>query len=124
MALKDVIEVIEELIHKVSQAPSGQDIASLLQSWQVQHQTLLNIEKHFSRKENILFPYLEKNGITGPPAVMWALHDDIRAELKKISQLIHEANSLADKRLTHDITDFVIPTLNTIQELFYKEENI
>jgi DUF438 domain-containing protein len=43
---------------------------------------LAQIEKHYLRKENQLFPFLEKRGFSGPTQVMWALHDDIRAQLK------------------------------------------
>lgn len=43
---------------------------------------LAQIEKHYLRKENQLFPFLEKRGFAGPAQVMWALHDDIRAQLK------------------------------------------
>jgi DUF438 domain-containing protein len=123
-ALTAVIEQIESTVKQINEAAIGNNIKQLLDTWQSQHQNLLAVEKHFSRKENILFPYLEKNGITGPPAVMWALHDDIRADLKKITSLLDKPNPLANKRLTHDITDIVLPTLNTIKELFYKEENI
>ncbi len=40
------------------------------------------VEKKFARKENQLFPYLEKYGWTGPSQGMWAFHDDIRAQIK------------------------------------------
>jgi DUF438 domain-containing protein len=43
---------------------------------------LAQFEKHYLRKENQLFPFLEKRGFSGPTQVMWALHDDIRAQLK------------------------------------------
>ncbi len=43
---------------------------------------LAEIDKHYLRKENQLFPFLEKKGLSGPAQVMWALHDDIRKELK------------------------------------------
>ena len=45
---------------------------------------LLELEKHYLRKENLLFPYLEKYNFTGPSQVMWGIHDDIRSELKKV----------------------------------------
>ena len=32
---------------------------------------LFDVEKHYLRKEYLLFPYLENHGITGPPKVMW-----------------------------------------------------
>ncbi|MCE1195558.1 DUF438 domain-containing protein [bacterium] len=37
---------------------------------------------HYTRKENQLFPYLEKQGFTGPSRVMWSKHDEIRALIK------------------------------------------
>ena len=37
-------------------------------------------DKHYQRKENLLFPYLEKKGITGPSNVMWAKDDEIRTQ--------------------------------------------
>jgi uncharacterized protein len=122
--LTTLIKDIENTVNSASKAATGTDISELLENWRDAHRKLLSIEKHFSRKENILFPYLEKNGITGPPKVMWALHDEIRVALKKITGIIDSTAPLADKRLTQEIGDLVIPTLNTIKELFYKEENI
>jgi PAS domain S-box-containing protein len=42
---------------------------------------LARVEVHYQRKENQLFPFLEKHGITGPPQVMWGADDEIRAQL-------------------------------------------
>ena len=43
---------------------------------------LCRVELHFARKENQLFPYLEKHGWTSPSQNMWAFHDAIREEIK------------------------------------------
>jgi DUF438 domain-containing protein len=40
------------------------------------------IDNHYLRKENELFPVLERHGITGPSKVMWGVHDEIRAQSK------------------------------------------
>ncbi|MGC8893760.1 MAG: DUF438 domain-containing protein [candidate division WOR-3 bacterium] len=45
-------------------------------------ETLAILDQHYTRKENVLFPLLEKHGITAPPQVMWAVHDEIRAMLR------------------------------------------
>lgn len=45
------------------------------------------VETHYVRKENQLFPYLEKHGIYGPSTVMWGIHDDIRAGFKDAVRL-------------------------------------
>lgn len=45
---------------------------------------ILDVEKHFLRKENQLFPCLEKHGWDSPSKNMWAFHDEIRAALKEV----------------------------------------
>ena len=44
---------------------------------------LAEVDKHYLRKENQLFPFLEDHGVEGPSKVMWAIHDDIRALVKQ-----------------------------------------
>ena len=51
---------------------------------------LAQVEKHFARKENQLFPYLEKYGWTNPSQGMWDFHDQIRAEIKVVRQSIED----------------------------------
>ena len=43
---------------------------------------LRGAESHYLREENVLFPYLERHGVTEPPKIMWMEHDQVRA-LKK-----------------------------------------
>jgi len=47
-------------------------------------QKICTVELHFVRKENQLFPLLEKHGWDSPSKNMWAFHDEIRAQLKEI----------------------------------------
>ncbi|MCX6373467.1 MAG: DUF438 domain-containing protein [Actinobacteria bacterium] len=44
---------------------------------------LAEVDLHYLRKENQLFPYLEAHGVEGPSKVMWAIHDDVRALIKQ-----------------------------------------
>lgn len=48
---------------------------------------LATIEKRFARKENQLFPYLEKHGWNGPSQGMWAFHDGIRNQIRELNTL-------------------------------------
>lgn len=79
---------------------------------------LRQYEKHYLRKENVLFPYLEKHGFTGPSAVMWAIHDDIRAGWKEL-----DAALLGDPDAAR-VAQVWGPLATAIREMFYKEENI
>jgi hypothetical protein len=50
------------------------------------------LNKHYLRKENQLFPFLEKHGILGPTQVMWGIHDDVRGYLKAAKQALTTGN--------------------------------
>lgn len=80
---------------------------------------LMEIEKHYGRKENLLFPYLEKYGITAPPKVMWGVDDEIRAELKEAINLLGEY-----KGNKEEVGEKVNNVINRITEMIYKEEKI
>lgn len=80
---------------------------------------LWDIDKHYSRKENLIFPYLERYGITSPPKVMWGVDDDIRAMIKdlKLSLTTYKGNK-------DEVLEKAEKALNEIKEMIYKEEKI
>lgn len=43
---------------------------------------LAGIERRFERKENQLFPFLEKRGWNGPSQGMWSFHDNLREQFR------------------------------------------
>lgn len=115
----------QELVKSIGDAESGSDLGNSLEEWKVVHQELLNVNQHYSKKENVLFPYLERYGISGPPSVMWGIHDEIRASLKEISVILESVQgNMASSKLTVEIGNIVLPTFNAISEMIYKEENI
>ena len=77
-------------------------------------------EKHYIRKENILFPYLEKVWEDFRCLnVMWSLHDDVRVGLKVLDEL------LVDKQMDLEEFNYAIGTLYfSVFPLIYREENI
>lgn len=120
-----LVRDIEELLTKISETPAGSDIEPWLADWESKHGELLTVGQHYSLKENILFPYLERYGISGPPTVMWGTHDEIRAALKEVSQVLAYARDQgASPRLSMEIGNLVLPALHSVSEMVYKEENI
>jgi len=53
-------------------------------------QQLAQVDTHFLRKENQLFPFLEQKGFTHPSTGMWRFHDEIRALIKALQSVIGE----------------------------------
>ena len=47
---------------------------------------------HYQRKEYQLFPFLEDHGITAPPKVLWAVHDQIRAHRKAFRRAMEKGD--------------------------------
>ncbi|MBB6446967.1 hypothetical protein HNR53_003634 [Bacillus benzoevorans] len=80
---------------------------------------LWDVDKHYSRKENLLFPYLEKYGIFGPTKVMWGVDDDIRFVIKDAKRALTSYGGY--KREVTEILDQVI---KEVSEMIFKEEEI
>ena len=112
---KLIDEEIQPLVDELKQADSSSVISKLRKKLS----TLMEIDKHYSRKENLLFPYLEKYGITAPPMVMWGVDDEIRAELKAIKDLL---TSYQGNR--EEIIQKIEQALHKVSEMIFKEEKI
>ncbi|WP_066256187.1 DUF438 domain-containing protein [Neobacillus drentensis] len=80
---------------------------------------LLDIDKHYSRKENLIFPYLEKYGIYGPTTNMWRIDDFIRDAIKDGRQKL--THYQGDKQAVVGVLNYVI---QEVAGMIYKEENI
>ena len=75
---------------------------------------ILDFDEHYIKKENILFPYIEKYWNNyNPIKVMWSLHDDIRNSLKEII-LILESPTRIWAQLNVEIGRFFFLTFGMI----------
>jgi len=108
-AIKEVISLIRRFLTESGNADAGM--------LAIEFTRLAEIEKHYQRKENQLFPFIEKYGITAPPKVLWAIHDDIRAQLKEVRAALAK-NDMATVQAQAE------PVLKAIEDMIYKEENI
>ena len=99
--------------------PNGDNRQKLLDSLR----KLKTYDNHYLRKENLLFPYLEKYGFSGPSNVMWGIHDDVRKGWKQMIAIL-ESNRPDSVEIAKEVADVFTPIENAIREMFYKEENI
>lgn len=80
---------------------------------------LLEIDKHYLRKENLFFPYLEKHGITAPPKVMWGVDDEIRDQIKEVIAITSSPDFDHDDLMTK-----IDLTIQKVIDMIFKEDNI
>ncbi|MHB8807368.1 MAG: DUF438 domain-containing protein, partial [Anaerolineaceae bacterium] len=108
-----LLHTLDEKIGKLKQA-DDKDIRVQLSA---------NIEKlkqmnlHYLRKENLLFPILEKYGFSGPSSVMWGIHDEIRSDWLELGKLVTNSQSA-------QIFEKYEVLQHKMREMIYKEEHI
>ena len=91
-------KIARDLIQKIRSAADENKLELLKE--------LAKLKIHYTRIENQLFPILENLDISGPPQVMWAVHDEIRAGFKE--NKLENIEELIEK----------------VDEMIYKEEHI
>jgi len=103
------------LLEKLKATDDHDTISKLLDGFSL----LLEVDRHYARKENLLFPYLEKYGITAPPKVMWGVDDEIRAAIKETVRMLenYDGNREALLKKANEAVD-------KVKEMIFKEENI
>lgn len=84
---------------------------------------LMDVDKHYQRKEYLVFPYLEKNNITGPPKVMWGKHDEIRDQLKACIEILR-TEGLQKSDLEDALEILFVPLLRALADMTKKESDI
>ncbi|WP_413998045.1 DUF438 domain-containing protein [Flavobacterium sp. W1B] len=75
------------------------------------------IEKRFARKENQLFPFLEKKGWTGPSQGMWSFHDNLREQFRMLRKNMEDR----DFSIIENNTSYLV---NGIYRLMEVEETV
>lgn len=78
---------------------------------------LSKVDRHYARKENLFFPYLEQAGVTAPPKVMWGVDDEIRELIKVVTR------GVSDGDVVTAATNYPV-MLEKLLSMITKEEEI
>ncbi len=93
-------KLLRSLFNQIKKINSEQDT----DQFQAVFNKICKVELHYARKENQLFPCLEKHGWDSPSKNMWAFHDDIRAIIKEVGIALKENNfTVVEGKLPHMI---------------------
>jgi hypothetical protein len=116
-ASEKVMSETSMLMGRIGQPPRPEAFQEHNQALGPLIERLSEIDIHYTRKENQLFPMLEAHHFTGPSQVMWSIHDDIRAGLKQAREAF--AKSEPEGTLTP-----LKEAIQAIRDMIYKEEHI
>ena len=119
-AAEEVLDALQEALDAVKAVPEKAQLELARQRLR----ELREYGKHYVRKENILFPYLEQHDFSGPSSVMWAIHDNVRIGWKTLDEAL-AAGPGEELPIFQARIDALFETLDrNIREMLYKEEKI
>lgn len=122
--LLKVVNQLEELYGEISSLKTEAEIAPYLLQVKSHFNSLMDVEKHYLRKENLVFPYMEKYGITGPPKVMWGKHNEIRELLKASIEVLDTPGDLSLEEVETVISMVFKPASDGVADMTLKEDQI
>lgn len=122
-ALSGVIALMHTGIAELQTLPETTDPTPIVLRLRQSFNDLMDIEKHYQRKEHALFSCLERHGIAGPSKVMWAKDDEVRSLLKQMGQSLNLRLATTEEWKS-TLVNAANAALNAVGEMIYKEENI
>ena len=108
------IESIQGLVHRYADGEFG-----VLEQLRQNAKNLSIVLNHYDKKENMIFPILEKHGFAGQMQVMWGVDNDIRSEIKKFLTLLEP-----QKSLVISVEGAFSEVARKVIDMVYKEEKV
>lgn len=116
------IEKIIDSLKKTVEKKEEHELPSLKKALKELLLKLRGIETHYERKEHLLFPFLEKQGFTGPSKVMWGKDNEIRDLLKTALTELEDINKPEEFKAYRN--KVLNPLVEEVPGMIFKEENI
>lgn len=111
------MEEVKAIRGVLSQMKALLDRKFIKNEWLACYDDLNQIKIHFSRKQNQLYPYLEKKGFDKPSKVMWTLENNIKKSLNECRDLLE-----SDQDALFIEKQAEIMTL--VEDMMVKEEDV
>jgi DUF438 domain-containing protein len=122
--LEKVVAEMNDLFSRCEMEMAGPSKEKYLNQIRALFNSLTDVDKHYRRKENLLFPFIERYGITGPPKVMWGKHDETRDLLKNAIQSLSMPGDYTMEMVQMKIELHLMPAAKAITDMIMKEEEI
>ncbi|WP_028263975.1 DUF438 domain-containing protein [Atopobium fossor] len=124
---KKIIELITQVRADIEQTNAmSEDVRDpqLAQKIVDDIELLAPVSIHYKRKEELLFPYLEKNDISGPSKVMWAKDDEVREALVAARHSSERALLVPAKCFIQLVSTPLTKAVDGMESMVSKEENV
>ncbi len=123
-ALRKEIQALNLLYAELKKTEDQEKLPPLFNDINRHFNNLMDVEKHYLRKEYLLFPFLEKHGVTGPPTVMWGKHDETREFLKAAMEALRATAGITPEEANTVVELVLKPASQAIDDMIGKEDEI
>jgi DUF438 domain-containing protein len=108
------IESIQGFVRRYTDGEFG-----VLEQLRQNAKNLSIVLNHYDKKENMIFPILEKHGFAGQMQVMWGVDNDICNEIKKFTTLLEP-----QRPLVMSVESAFTEVARKVLDMVYKEEKV
>ena len=122
--LTKTIQNIRYEMEGIAKAGDDNNVIERMQVIQNGLNLLTDVDKHYRRKENLLFPFFEKKEMPGPPAVMWGKHDETRDMLRSVLDGLQQLSEITSAEAVAFNELAVATVCEAVEDMIYKEEKI
>lgn len=120
LALRAALLRIRRILDNYAKPENADFRSDLLKGLKHQFDLLGQFDLHYTRKEKLFFPVMERYGHDAPPKVMWGVDDDIRALFKTARQKVDSLPDISIEEVSSAFEAFA----KEFEEMIFKEESI
>ena len=79
---------------------------------------------HYNREEMLIFPYIERRGLTAIATVLWTKHDEIRAMIKQLAELLRKREEMPWEEFVEKFKTKAGEVAFVLSDMVFRENNI
>lgn len=122
--LLDFIEKLKETVKKIEAAKNFDRVSGELEILEHIAEHLVEADKHHQREEEVLFPMLEKFGVTEPPEIMREEHKELKPKKKELYEIAKESKEMSYPEFIRKVRGLAEYLIKELPDHIYKENNI
>lgn len=123
-AILALLDELERTSARVQAAEESDEVGEAARAIAELAEQLIGAEPHHQREEQVLFPALEQRGVVGPPTVMRAEHEQLRALKHELRDLAGAFGIAAAKPLALRLAQVVGELVEMLRLHIMKENEI
>ncbi len=118
-------ELIQLYANSLASAKDEQVRKNVLETVREMVNELRGIGYHYEREEMLLFPYLERRGISAVPTVLWTKHDDVRYKIKRLGMFASRDPEFGQwDEFVKKLQNLAREVAGALVDMTYREDNI